>query len=161
MDKNELRASVLSVLKGYGRRREESEEIVRIVVSHPKWKEATTILAFSPLSTEPDISPLLSDKRILLPYITEDGSMEFGKGEMRKSRCDSFFAHPVSSVTDYTVSLMRLLFQKVLIFQDAMYSRGWSEDGERTKFRVGRKDMVFLVCSIVLFVGYLLWIKLS
>ena len=79
----------------------------------------------------------------------------------RKSRCDSFFAHPVSSVTDYTVSLMRLLFQKVLIFQDAMYSRGWSEDGERTKFRVGRKDMVFLVFSIVLFFGYLLWIKMS
>ena len=105
MDKNELRASVLSALKGYGRRRKESEEIVKIVVSHQKWTEATTILAFSPLSTEPDISPLLSDKRILLPYITEDGSMEFGKGEMRKNRLG--FMEPVaSSPAFYDFALM-------------------------------------------------------
>ncbi|MGN1164016.1 MAG: hypothetical protein ACI4S4_04315 [Candidatus Ornithospirochaeta sp.] len=78
----------------------------------------------------------------------------------RKSRNDSFLAHPVSSVTDYTVSLMRLLFQKVVIFQDAMYSRGWSEDGERTAPLIKRRDRIFSALSLILFLGYFLWIKL-
>lgn len=77
----------------------------------------------------------------------------------RKSRGGSFFRHPVSGISSYTISLMRLLFQKVLIFQDALYSRSWSTGGERTPVKLTRRDTVFILVSFLLFVWYLLWKK--
>lgn len=75
---------MLSRIREYGRKREASEKIVSALLERDDYKMAETILAFSPLSSEPDISPLLSDRRILLPYI-EDGEMKFSRGVAEKS----------------------------------------------------------------------------
>ncbi|MBQ0072499.1 MAG: hypothetical protein KBS81_11715 [Spirochaetales bacterium] len=66
----------------------------------------------------------------------------------RESRGGSFFSHPVRNLTDYTVSLMRILFQKILIFQDAMYSRAYSPDTERTAPLYHPQDLVFVLCTL-------------
>lgn len=79
----------------------------------------------------------------------------------RKSREGSFLRHPLSSLTDYTVSIMRLLFQKVQIFQDAMYSRSWSPSGRRTPISFTLFDWIYTFSSIILFVGFVLWKKMS
>ncbi len=65
----------------------------------------------------------------------------------RKARGGSFFSHPVRNLTDYTVSLMRLLFQKILIFQDAMYARAYSPEAERTAPLYHPLDLVFVLCT--------------
>ena len=75
----------------------------------------------------------------------------------RRSRGGSFFRHPISSITDYTLSMMRLLFQKILIFQDALYSRSWSTGGERTKVVLGKKDWLVIILSAMLFTGLFIW----
>lgn len=77
----------------------------------------------------------------------------------RKARGGSFFHHPVKSITDYVVSMMRLLFQKVVIFQDALYARSWSTGGERTKVKFRKKDWFVLLLSVLLFIGFFLWKK--
>ena len=50
--------------------------IVDAIAGSSVWREAETILAFIPLPSEPDITPLLDDRRVLLPYI-EGGGMHF------------------------------------------------------------------------------------
>lgn len=77
----------------------------------------------------------------------------------RKARGGSFLYHPVQSISDYTVSMMRLLFQKVLIFQDALYSRSWSTGGERTKVVLKKSDIVLIISSSLIFLGFVLWKK--
>lgn len=77
----------------------------------------------------------------------------------RRSRGGSFLYHPIKSITEYTLSMMRLLFQKVVIFQDALYSRSWSTSGERTKVLLGKRDWTIMVLSLLLFIGFVLWKK--
>lgn len=84
MEKDELRRIMLSRIKGYERKKEAGEEIVKALMENEEYIKADTILAFSPLMTEPDISCLLLDGRILLPYI-EDGEMKFSRGKAVKS----------------------------------------------------------------------------
>ena len=80
--------------------------------------------------------------------------------DARRSRGGSFLRHPVKSISDYTLSMMRLLFQKVLIFQDALYSRSWSTGGERTKVVLERRDIIYILLSIAIFTGYIVWKRL-
>ncbi len=75
----------------------------------------------------------------------------------RASRGGSFLRHPVKSITDYTISMMRLLFQKVIIFQDALYSRSWSTSGERTKVALVGRDWALIILSFLLFIGFFIW----
>ena len=77
----------------------------------------------------------------------------------RRSRGGSFLYHPIKSITEYIVSMMRLLFQKVVIFQDALYSRSWTTGGERTKVLLGKRDWTIMVLSLLLFIGFVLWKK--
>ena len=79
MEKSLLRKEMIRTLLSYEKKEEESKAIVSTLLSLPVYKEAETILAFSPLSTEPDISPILKDERILFPFITEKGEMKFNK----------------------------------------------------------------------------------
>lgn len=85
MDKASLRRRLLSFLSVFEGKGKESEIIRETLLSLPLYRSAETILAFAPLSSEPDISPLLSDPRILLPFITGEGTMEFGKGKMKRN----------------------------------------------------------------------------
>ena len=86
MEKSILRKEMINTLRSFDRKKEESKAICRALLSFPLYKEAESILAFSPLSTEPDISPLLNDDRVLFPFITGEGEMEFGKGEMVRNK---------------------------------------------------------------------------
>ena len=85
MDKASLRRRLLFSLSSFEGKEKESEIIRETLLSLPLYRSAETILAFAPLSSEPDISPLLSDPRILLPFITGEGTMEFGKGKMKRN----------------------------------------------------------------------------
>ena len=77
----------------------------------------------------------------------------------RRSRGGSFFSHPVRNLTEYTVSLMRLLFKKILIFQDALYSRSFTIKGEKTAYPPKGRDYLLLVLFVLLFAGVTVWKK--
>lgn len=77
----------------------------------------------------------------------------------RKSRRGSFFSHPVRNLTEYTVSLMRLLFGKVLILQDALYSRSFTINGEKTVYPPKARDYLLLSLFVLLFTGVTIWKK--
>lgn len=104
MEKEALRRLMLKKIREYPYRREESEKLCAIIAASELWKNAKTILAFSPLSSEPDISPLLQDKRILLPYI-EEKEMHFSASRLlRKS--DYGFSEPEHIEKLYDEALM-------------------------------------------------------
>ena len=84
MEKNELRKVFLQRIRSYENKKEESKMIVSSVLELKEYREADTILAFFPLPSEPDITPLLSDKRVLLPFFDGD-EMKFGRGELERS----------------------------------------------------------------------------
>lgn len=86
MEKSALRAKMLHELKTFPDKERESRAICDSLQSLSIYREAETILAFSPLSTEPDISPLFSDERILFPFITGNGEMEYGRGKLVKNK---------------------------------------------------------------------------
>lgn len=67
--KSTLRTELKKKLRTFPRKDEESNWICNALLQHPRFQDAETILAFVPLKSEPDISPILSDKRILLPYV--------------------------------------------------------------------------------------------
>ena len=79
MEKDELRAILKERIRAFPRKAEESRMIVDAIAGSSLWREAETILAFIPLPSEPDITPLLDDRRVLLPYI-ERGGMHFSAG---------------------------------------------------------------------------------
>lgn len=79
--------------------------------------------------------------------------------QARRSRGGSFFSHPVKNLTEYTVSLMRLLFEKVLIFQDALYSRSFTINGEKTVSPPERSDCILLFIFVLFFTGVIVWKK--
>ena len=104
MDRKELRKEMISRVKAFQGKAEESSEIVEMIRSSRQWQEAETILAFHPLPSEPDISPLLEDKRILLPYI-EDGVMRFSSS--RKLSLSAFgFMEPEHVEEGFSSALM-------------------------------------------------------
>ena len=104
MDREELRRTLISRLNAFSGKERESALIQEKILSSLMWKEASTILAFVPLKSEPDISPLLSDSRILLPYI-EDGEMHFSASKnLRKSSMG--FMEPEHDEADYEKALM-------------------------------------------------------
>ncbi len=78
----------------------------------------------------------------------------------RRSRSGSFFSHPVRNLTEYTISLMRLLFEKILIFQDALYSRSFTIKGEKTVCPPGGRDYLILLFFVLLFAGVTVWKKM-
>ena len=104
MDKNALRKSMIERIKSFPEKQNESIELVNLIQNSEEWKNASSILAFCPLSTEPDISLLLKDKRILLPYI-ENGEMKFSAS--RKLKRSLFgFMEPEHIEAEYDDALM-------------------------------------------------------
>ncbi len=84
MEKSALRKEVLKRIREYDRKKEASVEIVEEIRMMSAYRDADTVLLFCPLESEPDITPLLDDERVLLPFI-ENGEMKFGRGETEKS----------------------------------------------------------------------------
>ena len=85
MEKDSLRKEMLKKIKEYDNKEKASREIVEEVQKRRDYQESETILAFYPLKSEPNIIPILSDKRVLLPFIDEDGKMKFGRGKLEKN----------------------------------------------------------------------------
>ncbi len=81
--------------------------------------------------------------------------------DARRARLGSFFSHPVKNLSEYTIALMKLLFEKTLIFQDALYSRSFTVKGERTSYPLSAKDYILLFLFIILFTGVLVWKKMN
>ena len=104
MGYNELRKEMLSRLRSFEWKEKESALLTEMIRSSEVWQNAETVLAFSPLQTEPDISPLLSDSRILLPYIDSSG-MHFARaGRLHRSALG--FLEPEHMEEDYGNALM-------------------------------------------------------
>lgn len=81
---------MVHTLRFFEKKEEESRAICNTLIYLPIYREAETILAFSPLPTEPDISSILNDERVLFPFISDKGNMEFGKGKMEKNTMGFF-----------------------------------------------------------------------
>lgn len=104
MDRDLLRRKLIAEIKSFPQKEKESEAIVSMIRSSREWNEADTILAFSPMSSEPDISKLLSDSRVLLPYI-ENGEMHFSSSK-KLSQSAMGFLEPEHVETKYGNALM-------------------------------------------------------
>lgn len=85
MEKSELRKTILERLKNYTKKDEESKIILSSLLETEEIINAKTILSFVPLSSEPNISLINEDERVLLPFIEND-TMKFGRGEKEKSK---------------------------------------------------------------------------
>ena len=103
-DRDELRRTLIERIRRYDRKSEESEIIVTMIENSSEWKEASVILAFFPLSTEPDISRLLRDERVLLPYIEND-TMKFSRSR-HFSRSGLGFMEPEHIEEEYEDAMM-------------------------------------------------------
>lgn len=98
-----MRKKILSSLKSFDKE-EESRWIVSRLTECIEYKEAQNILAFIPLKSEPDISPILSDERIALPYI-ENNEMHFSASRsFSKSKLG--FLEPTHIEIEYEKALM-------------------------------------------------------
>lgn len=98
-----LRQEMLSKLKNFDGKKE-SLYIINQLKERTDYCSAPVILAFSPLSTEPDIAPLLKDSRIALPYI-ENGEMHFSSSrKMIKSPLG--FLEPEHIMLDFDFAIM-------------------------------------------------------
>ncbi len=78
----------------------------------------------------------------------------------RRSRGGNFFAHPVRNLTEYTVSLMTILFGKIIAFQDALYSRSFTTAGEKTVYPLTVRDAALLISFALIFSGVVVWKKI-
>ncbi len=81
MLKAELRRAIRTLKRQYSKTQlaEMSLEIVEKLLAHPQVRNSHTILLYSPLPDEVDVSAMLDvlrDKRLLLPKVTGDTSME-------------------------------------------------------------------------------------
>ena len=102
-------------------------------------------------------SSYLSLTLSVFPLVFESGSEML---TARRARGGSFFTHPVRNLTEYTVSLMTVLFEKVLVFQDALYSRSFTTAGEKTVYLLTRRDITLLMFFVLMFTGVIVWKKI-
>ena len=82
--KCEMRKILRKRLKENTQRKDSSIEVCNKLRELPIFKEADVILAFTPMHSEVDITPLF-DERFLFPYI-EDGKMLYSPAPLEKGR---------------------------------------------------------------------------
>mgnify|MGYP004696833519 CR=1 FL=1 len=104
-EKSILRREKLAAIREYRDKKEYSDRLVLWLESNPMFISASTILAFSPMGSEPDISPILEDERILLPYI--DGNVIRFAYKSRMARSSLGFLEPEErKEADYSHAVM-------------------------------------------------------
>ena len=104
MERNEIRKTMLHRLRDFPGKERESRLITEAILASDEWAEAETVLAYCPLPSEPDISSLLGDSRVLLPFI-ENGAMAFSAS--RKLQKSPFgFMEPEHIAAEYEKALM-------------------------------------------------------
>ena len=83
----------------------------------------------------------------LLPMIFSSATTML---QARRSRCGRFFKAPIRNMTEYTISLILLLFKRAEIFEDALLSRSYSESAERKTKKATFYDILTLICVCLL-----------
>lgn len=66
--------------------------------------------------------------------------------DARRSRAGSFLSHPVKNISEYTTSLMLMLFNKARCFEDALYSRAFCPTADRCSDNASYRDIITLIC---------------
>lgn len=105
LEKSILRREKLRAINEYPYKKSYSEKISTLIMSHPLYSSASVILAFSPLKSEVDITPILSDDRILLPYIDGNEIRFAKKCNLEKSPL-GFLEPQTKTEYDYADALM-------------------------------------------------------
>ncbi len=118
MDRTELRKEIRQRIREIDREAE-SRMIVSILTSLDEYRNAAAILAYSPLSDEPDITPILSDGRVLLPYIAGRG-MRFSSSRILH-RSPMGFMEPECTEAIYGRALMLV---PLLGYNERLYRLG-------------------------------------
>ena len=118
--KKTLREEMLKALRTFEHKKEESKTILDALIESEEFKRAKMILAFSPMSSEPDISPILNDERVALPFI-ENGKMEFSLSkELKKSKMG--FLEPMDkTIVQYDKAL---IIVPLVAFDNSFYRLG-------------------------------------
>lgn len=88
----------------------------------------------------------------MIPMILESAKEMF---HARQSRNENFLAHPIKALSDYSISLMKLLFKRSEEYYDALLCRGFKEDQERIAPPISSSDTITLMgviglCILVL-----------
>ena len=89
----------------------------------------------------------------MLPMIIDSAKEMF---HARQSRNQNFLAHPIKSLSDYSISLMRLLFKRSEEYYDALLCRGFKEDQERIAPPISAVDTITLMGVIGLCIAVFL-----
>lgn len=74
--------------------------------------------------------------------------------EARINRNGSFITHPIKNLKEYSVSLMRLLFDKLETFNDALIARSFSSEKSRNSEEWKISDTLIFSSLLVLFILY-------
>lgn len=119
-DKQNLRKLMKERLKAFANKKSESQYIIESLLEDEAFNKAEIVLAFAPLKSEPDITPILSDERIALPYI-EDGIMHFSSDKnLDKSQLG--FLEPINKVP---ISYEKaVILVPMLAFDNRLYRLG-------------------------------------
>ena len=109
MDKKELRKQMKQRILTIPSRKKESDAIIEHIRDLKEYRESRTILMFIPLPDEPDISTLLDDSRVLLPYI-EDGALHFSSSRiLHRADYGALEAEHTEAVYDSALMIVPLL----------------------------------------------------
>lgn len=79
---------------------------------------------------------------VLLPMIFSCSTTML---QARRARGGRFFDHPVKNLSEYTISLLLLLFKKAERFEDALISRAYDAKAERDAKTAQRCDYIALI----------------
>ncbi len=78
--------------------------------------------------------------------------------EARKSRGGRFAAHPIKNLSEYTISLISLLIERMINLSDALESREYDRNAERAAAPYALPDILLaLITAILAFT--LIWIE--
>lgn len=93
------------------------------------------------------LSSLMTVTVALIPVIIGSSKDMF---QARQSRNENYLKHPVKSLSDYSISLMRHLFARSEDFHYALLSRGYKEEMERSAPPIALSDIISLIGTAAL-----------
>ena len=70
--------------------------------------------------------------------------------QARRARNGRFLAHPFRNISEYTICLMKLLFKRAAIFEDALLSRAFQADAPRNARKIYFSDILVLICVVMI-----------
>lgn len=80
--------------------------------------------------------------------------------QARRARNGRFLSHPFKNMSEYTICLMKLLFKRTAIFEDALLARAFQPDASRVARKISYSDILILICVVLMMIIPLLVKKL-